>query len=107
MSGSNINLEEVLKFMEDNKPREYLSQEELSILMLENSKLFLDYANEQQASNCNDLAPSVYFKSLNKLEQNLVKILSSVEPNEFLSGDTVDEAIRLFRDSKIDYYDSR
>ena len=103
----NIDLNEIEIFLQENEPSAYLSQEEIQKLILENSHHLMDYYYQQQASNAKDLAPSVYFKSLNKIEQNLVKIMSNFEPKEFMSKSTLDEASRIFRDSKMDYYDPR
>lgn len=64
----NVSLSEIENFMEENKPTNYLDDNQISELMVENSKLFLDYAKEQENNNSKDLAPSGYFKKLNAIE---------------------------------------
>ena len=85
-----------------NKPNS-LPQEKISELIAENTKLVNSYYIECQNNKNSEYLPSSYFKTLNGLEHNLLKILGNIDPNEFLDNRTTQEALEFYSKLKINF----
>lgn len=101
MTTPNPSIEEICNFMSENKPGQ-LSQEEVSQLLAENSKIVNSYYLESLSHKNSEYLPSSHFKTVNRLEQNLIKILGNIDPKELLDSSTITEAVEFYSDVKKD-----